>query len=243
MVDLGRVRPRRPRRRSAPRSASRRDAPLIGWVGRLDRKKRVEDFLDAAALVHAAEPAARFLVIGGPDAFMPEYAAELRALRHRPRPRRRPPLPRRPRRTCRDLLAALDVFVWLSRGEGMPHVIAEAGAAGLAIVATPDNGALQQIDDGVSGLFVPHEDPAAAAAAILRLVREPVLRRRLGAGLRAHVAAQLRRRGRGPAMAGALRRGPRRAAAGPAADALPELPPRRLGMLDPPPAATAAAST
>ena len=29
-------------------------APLIGWVGRLDRKKRVEDFLEAAALVHAA---------------------------------------------------------------------------------------------------------------------------------------------------------------------------------------------
>jgi hypothetical protein len=69
----------------------------------------------------------------------------------------------------------------------MPHVIAEAGLAGLATVATPDNGALQQIVDGVSGLFTPHEDPAAAAAAILRLVRQPVLRRRLGAGLRAHV--------------------------------------------------------
>lgn len=161
-------------------------APVIGWVGRLDRKKRVEDFLHAAARVHAAEPAARFLVVGGPDAFMPEYAAELRALaaglglgaalRFLGD---RPDVPR--------LLAALDVFVWLSRGEGMPHVIAEAGLAGLATVATPDNGALEQIADGKSGLFVPHEDPPAAAAAILRLVREPVLRRRLGAGLRAHV--------------------------------------------------------
>ena len=163
-------------------------AVLVGWVGRLDRKKRVEDFLDAAAIVAAAEPATRFLVIGGPDAFMPEYADELRAratalgldgaltfLGDRP------DVPR--------LLAALDVFVWLSRGEGMPHVIAEAGLAGLATVATPDNGALQQIADGRSGLFVPHEDPAAAAAAILRLVREPVLRHRLGAGLRAHVLA------------------------------------------------------
>jgi len=162
------------------------DAPVVGWVGRLDRKKRVEDFLHAAALVHAAEPATRFLVIGGPDAFMPEYAVELRAratalgldgaLRFLGD---RADVPR--------LLAALDVFVWLSRGEGMPHVIAEAGIAGLATVATPDNGALQQITDGSSGLFTPHEDPAAAAAAILRLVRAPVLRRRLGAGLRAHV--------------------------------------------------------
>ena len=163
-------------------------AVLVGWVGRLDRKKRVEDFLDAAAIVAAAEPAIRFLVIGGPDAFMPEYAGELAAratalglegaltfLGDRP------DVPR--------LFAALDVFVWLSRGEGMPHVIAEAGVAGLATVSTPDNGTKQQIADGRSGLFVPHEDPAAAAAAILRLVRGPVLRRRLGAGLRAHVLA------------------------------------------------------
>ena len=161
-------------------------APVIGWVGRLDRKKRVEDFIRAAAVVHAAEPAARFLVVGGADAFMPEYAAELRelatalglggALRF---------LGDRP--DVARLLAAMDVFVWLSRGEGMPHVIAEAGLAGLATVATPDNGALEQIADRTSGLFVPHEDPDAAAAAILRLLREPVLRRRLGAGLRAHV--------------------------------------------------------
>ena len=88
-----------------------------------------------------------------------------------------------------DLLAALDVFVWLSRGEGMPHVIAEAGAAGLPVVATADNGALQQIEDGVSGLFVPHESPAAAAAAILRLIRAPALRVRLGEALRTKVAA------------------------------------------------------
>jgi glycosyltransferase involved in cell wall biosynthesis len=164
------------------------DAPLIGWVGRLDRKKRVEDFLRAAAIVHAAEPAARFVVVGGPDAFMPDYADELRALaaalglddvlRFLGD---RPDVPR--------MLAALDVFVWLSRGEGMPHVVAEAGLAGIATVATPDNGTLQQIEDGRTGLFVPHEDPSAAAAAILRFIREPLLRRRLGAGLRSHVLA------------------------------------------------------
>ena len=161
---------------------------LIGWVGRLDRKKRVEDFLEAAALVHAREPAARFLVIGGPDAFMPEYALALRkqatalgldgVLRFLG-----------DRVDVPDLLAALDVFVWLSRDEGMPHVIAEAGAAGLPVVATADNGAQQQIEDGVSGLFVPHEDPAACTAAILRLVRAPTLRARLGAALRKTVAA------------------------------------------------------
>ncbi len=159
------------------------DVPLIGWVGRLDSKKRVEDFIEAAALVHRKRPRARFLVVGGPDAFMPEYAHHLHWLAGE----RglggslqflgdRGDIPA----ICR----ALDIFVWLSRGEGMPHVIAEAGAAGLPVIATPDNGALQQIEDGVSGLFVPHEKPRAVADAMLKLLDSPALRQRLGKALR-----------------------------------------------------------
>jgi polysaccharide biosynthesis protein PelF len=173
----------------AQRGAVRRElgvlegTPLIGWVGRLDRKKRVEDFLRAAALVRRSCPRARFVVVGGPDAFMPEYAAELRALATTLELDDalrflgdRPDVPR--------LLAGLDVFVWLSRGEGMPHVVAEAGAAGLPVVATRDNGTEEQLEDGVSGLFVPHEAPDAAAGAIRRLLDDPSLARRLGRTLR-----------------------------------------------------------
>lgn len=160
--------------------------PLVGWLGRLDPKKRVEDFIDAAALVHRDRPDARFLVIGGADAFLPDYETELKA-----RATRlglggalvflgdRADVP--------ELLAALDVFVWLSRGEGMPHVVAEAGAARLPVVATADNGTLEQIEDGVSGLFVPHESPSAVAASVLRLLADPGIRRRLGASLRSKV--------------------------------------------------------
>jgi len=162
-------------------------AIVIGWVGRLDRKKRVEDFLRAAAVVRIAVPAARFLVVGGADAFMPDYATDLLALARDLGlsdavifTGDRPDVP--------DLLSAMDVFVWLSRGEGMPHVIAEAGAAGLPVVATADNGALQQITDGETGLFVPHEDIPAIAAVITRLARDPALRLLLGRGLQGHVA-------------------------------------------------------
>ncbi len=163
--------------------------PLIGWVGRLDAKKRVEDFIEAAALVHRTHAQARFVVIGGPDAFMPDYAERLKALAAKRGLNGilqflgdRKDVPR--------LLAALDVFVWLSRGEGMPHVIAEAGAAGLAVIATPDNGALEQIEHEKSGLFVPHESPAAVAAATQRLIGDAGLRSRLGAELQAKVAAE-----------------------------------------------------
>ncbi|WP_217429558.1 glycosyltransferase family 4 protein [Sphingomonas bacterium] len=162
--------------------------PLIGWVGRLDAKKRVEDFIAAAARVHAERPEARFLVIGGPDAFMPDYAVRLRgqaralgldgALSFLG-----------DRADIPALLSALDVFVWLSRGEGMPHVVAEAGAAALPVIATADNGTLEQIEDGASGLFVPHEAPGAVAAAIVRLIDDPALRRDLGTALHAKVRA------------------------------------------------------
>ena len=162
------------------------DVPLVGWVGRLDRKKRVEDFLRAAAHVHQTHPEARFVVIGGPDAFMPEYADELHHLAatlgvssHLTFLGDRPDVPR--------LLSGLDVFCWLSRGEGMPHVIGEAGAAYLPVVATRDNGSEQQILENVTGLFVPHEDPESVAKAVCRLIEDPVLRRTLGENLRTKV--------------------------------------------------------
>lgn len=162
------------------------DEMLIGWVGRLDRKKRVEDFISAAAIVAQRSENARFIVVGGPDAFMPEYQAELHQLAASLGLAGRL-IWTGDRKDVPDLLTAMDVFCWLSRGEGMPHVITEAGAAGLPVIATPDNGALQQIKDGMTGIFVPHEDPTSVAAAMLRLIPDPELRKRLGSALRAHV--------------------------------------------------------
>jgi polysaccharide biosynthesis protein PelF len=161
-------------------------AALIGWIGRLDRKKRVEDFLHMAAGLGSRHAPARFVVVGGPDFFWPEYQQELHQLARQLRLRNvlaflgdRADVPR--------LMSGLDVLVWLSRGEGMPHVIAEAGAAGLPVVATPDNGVLQQLTHRRTGWLVPYENPQAAADAVDLLLRYPKLRQRLGAALRAKV--------------------------------------------------------
>lgn len=159
---------------------------LIGWAGRLDPKKNVEDFIEAAALVAANDEHARFLIIGGADAFMPDYADRLKDLTHRLGLETRLRF-LGDRKDIPDLLSAIDIFVWLSRGEGMPHVIAEAGAASLPVIATPDNGARQQIDDRVSGLIVSYNDPASVAGKIRLLIDDPNLRRSLGAELRKKV--------------------------------------------------------
>jgi glycosyltransferase involved in cell wall biosynthesis len=190
MVDLDEFDP-------SQREAVRRELGLrpddvaFAWVGRLDRKKRVEDFLRAAAGVAERDPRARFVVIGGPDSFMPEYERELHALAAELRLAHegrlqflgdRPDVPR--------LLAGMDAMVWLARGEGMPHVIAEAGAASLPVIATPDNGTLEQIRPDVTGIFVPHESPDAVAEAMTRLAADAPLRHRLGRALRRDVEAR-----------------------------------------------------
>ncbi|RYI02640.1 MAG: glycosyltransferase family 1 protein, partial [Acetobacteraceae bacterium] len=184
MVDLDAYRPdrRAPVRMSLGLNS---DDLLVGWVGRLDRKKRVEDFIQAAALV--TDPRARFVVVGGPDSFMQEYAQELQTLAHNLGLTGRMVF-LGDRADVADLMMAMDVFVWLSRGEGMPHVIAEAGAAGLPVIATADNGALEQVQDGITGLFVPHESPIDVARSISALLQSPEMRQRLGRGLQAHVA-------------------------------------------------------
>jgi glycosyltransferase involved in cell wall biosynthesis len=185
MVDLSEF---DPADRSAVRAAWGVDGatPVVGCVGRLDRKKRVEDLIEAVAIVRQTRPEVRALLIGGPDAFMPEYADELRArvlaLGLGESVRFTGDVADVPR-----LLAGLDIFAWLARGEGMPHVIAEAGAARLPVIATRDNGTEQQIVDRVSGLFVPHESPPAVAQALLRLVGDPARRRQLGEALRRRV--------------------------------------------------------
>ncbi len=162
------------------------DRPVIGWIGRLDRKKRVEDFIYAAGLLIREFPQARWIVIGGSDAFMPEYADELQGISNSLGLTSnlrflgdQPDIPR--------LLSGLDVLVWLSEGEGMPHVISEAGAARLAVVATRDNGSMEQIQDEISGIFVPHRAPTKVASAIRRLICDPALRKRLGNSLFAKV--------------------------------------------------------
>lgn len=185
MVDLDEFRPQE--REVARASLGIKDGDLlIGWVGRLDAKKRVEDFVEAAAILDERLPRLRFIVVGGPDAFMPGYARSLQALAEE-RGLGASLSFLGDRDDVPALLSAMDIFVSLSRGEGMPHVIAEAGAASLPVVATADNGAMQQIDHGLSGLFVPHESPGEVAAAVERLCLDPELRRRLGSTLRRKV--------------------------------------------------------
>lgn len=80
-----------------------------------------------------------------------------------------------------DFLAQADVFAVPSRYEGFSMVLAEAMALGVPAVATACSGPAAIIRDGIDGLLVPPEDPAALAQALARLMLDGDERRCLGA--------------------------------------------------------------
>ncbi len=81
-----------------------------------------------------------------------------------------------------ELLSSSDIFVFPSHYpfEAMSLVVLEAMRAGLPVV-TSDIGALPEVViDGKTGFVIPPRDPAALAEKIVRLVRDPGLRRQMG---------------------------------------------------------------
>jgi glycosyltransferase involved in cell wall biosynthesis len=73
-----------------------------------------------------------------------------------------------------------DVSVLCSLSEGFPNSIIEAMAAARPVVATPVGGVLDVVEEGLTGLLRPSNDPAAMAAAIASLRADPLLRQRMG---------------------------------------------------------------
>jgi len=81
-----------------------------------------------------------------------------------------------PREQVAGYLRACDVFVLNSTYEGMPHVLLEAMAAGLPVIATQVGGSAEIVEAGRNGLLVPPRDALALKQALSRLLGEPAER-------------------------------------------------------------------
>jgi glycosyltransferase involved in cell wall biosynthesis len=153
-------------------------APVIATVGNIRRVKGHDLFIKAAASVVAQFPQVSFNIAGG--VLESDYFAELQTLiadlnlsNHFHFVGGVANL--------REYLSTADIFVLPSRSEGFSNAIVEAMAASLPVVATNVGGNAEAVADGVSGLIVPPEDPAALAAAIARLLSDPGEAREMGA--------------------------------------------------------------
>jgi glycosyltransferase involved in cell wall biosynthesis len=79
-------------------------------------------------------------------------------------------------------LAAGAVFVLNSRYEGFPHVVLEAFAAGVPVVAAAAGGTPEVVRDGVTGLLVPPRDAGALREAVRSVLTDADLRNKLVTG-------------------------------------------------------------
>ncbi|MEJ2576501.1 MAG: glycosyltransferase family 4 protein [Gammaproteobacteria bacterium] len=87
-----------------------------------------------------------------------------------------------------DLLGCLDLVVHPADMEGLGVSLLQAAAAGLPLIGTRAGGIPEVVRDGMSGLLIDPGDVEALAQAMRRLLAEPELRARLGAGGRRLVA-------------------------------------------------------
>lgn len=73
----------------------------------------------------------------------------------------------------RQLYAEADLFVFPTLGDTSAIVVIEAMASGLPIVATNVGALSEEVEDGVTGLLVPPNDPDALTKAICNLADHP----------------------------------------------------------------------
>ena len=152
-----------------------RGVPVIGFIGRLAKQKRVDDLVYAMALVAILRPDAYLLLIGdGPERDrLRKFARDIdidhhiRFTGHRA--------------DAANLLRVMDVFWLASDFEGQSNSLMEAMAASLPVIASDIPPNRELVVDGETGFLVKVGDRVGFQQFTDRLLADPELARRLGA--------------------------------------------------------------
>ena len=154
---------------------------LVGTVARFNFQKGHQYTVEAIPRILESCPQARFLFVGeGPT--QAELADRVRQLGLEPYVTFTGA-----REDITEILSALDIFLLTSLYEGLPLSILEAMAVGLPVVATAVSGTPEAVKDQHTGLLIPPASSDAAAEAVIRMIRGPESRRRMGTNGRALV--------------------------------------------------------
>ncbi len=157
-------------------------APLVGLIGRFHPEKDHHGFVEAAGYLSGRLPDARYLLCGQgvtwDNPVLAEWIASAGPRSHWHLLGLRGDIPR--------LMAALDILVSSSVGEGFPNVLGEAMACGVPCVVTDVGDSAWIVSD--TGRVVPPRDPRALAdASAATLAMGSADRQRLGLAARARV--------------------------------------------------------
>ena len=153
------------------------DAVVVGYAGRITPDKGVDTLVNAFLRLAHYVPQARLLVVGPLDEARQQVSDHfLQQLQT-------------DKRICfvdvfvedlRPYYAAMDMVVLPSHREGFGMTLLEAAALELPTVATRVTGCVDAVVDGVTGLLVERDNPAALGEALAALAVDPQRRRQLG---------------------------------------------------------------
>ena len=156
------------------------DAKVVGFVGRLTCDKGVPELIEAFDAILRAEPETHLLLVGWFDRSEDLLGKDVRAR-----------IEGHPRICLTGFVnktaafyRAMDVMVLPSRREGFPNVVLEAAATGIPVIATLCTGARDSVLPEVTGLLIPPGYPDAICEAVVKLLRDPGRRIRMGVAAR-----------------------------------------------------------
>lgn len=153
---------------------------VIGHAGALvDKHKGQITLIDAARLLGEMQAEMQFVLLGqGRDeAMLKQQAQKLNHVTFEGQVE-----------DLTNYLAAMDIFAFPSRHEGLGSVLLEAMNAGLPVVASDVDGIPELVEQGVTGLLVPPNDARALAGAIETLAGDRAMRTRMGKAGQARAA-------------------------------------------------------
>ena len=155
--------------RDLPDEEERLYSPQVIFVGRLSAEKGVDVLIRA---FRRLDLDAHLLIVGeGPEREKLEALASGDARIHF--------LGYKPRPEALKLLKGSDVFVLPSIHEGLSTALLEAMALGVPVVASRTGGNEELVEDGVTGILVPRNDPQALMRAIKTLLEDSELAKTL----------------------------------------------------------------
>lgn len=86
-----------------------------------------------------------------------------------------------------ETYAGFDIALFLSREESFGVSAVEAMACGCPVITSDADGFREVVESGTTGIIVPKNNPEAAAEAMIRLAKDPALRKRYGISARERV--------------------------------------------------------
>ena len=158
----------------------------VGMVGHIAPIKGQEDFVRAAAIMRAHRDDVEFIIAGADKSHSRENRVALEKLISDLKMEHAIKLIGWVDDVA-SLLSTLDLFVSPARSEPFGLSIVEAMAAGVPVVATASEGAREIIEDDQTGRLVPVGDVEAMATAIVEVLNDRTVRKRLADNALANV--------------------------------------------------------